>query len=236
MINYTELKCFNCKKKFERETSRVNYGKSKYNHTFCSHKCHNEYKIKSKNVTCKQCGKKFKKTYSQINKTKNNFCSKSCSATYNNKGVKRNCGGYNTKGNKKDYFCIVCKKKLPRKQKYCSNKCQNKDKKLKIINDWKSGKTSGLQLCGKLSVNIRKYLLEEANFTCSKCGWNEINKYTKLSPLHIHHKDGDWKNTKPKNLKVLCPNCHSLTKNYGSSNRGKGRPHRMNQYYLGKRI
>ena len=32
----------------------------------------------------------------------------------------------------------------------------------------------------------------------------------------MHHIDGDCTNNKMENLQLLCPNCHSLTSNFGS--------------------
>lgn len=68
----------------------------------------------------------------------------------------------------------------------------------------------------KPSNIIRRYMLEK--YKCSKCGWGEVNPYTNLVPLQIHHVDGNSTNNKEENLEVLCPNCHSLTENFGSRN------------------
>lgn len=38
-------------------------------------------------------------------------------------------------------------------------------------------------------------------------------------PLELHHIDGDRKNNQMSNLKLLCPNCHTLTGNYRGKNR-----------------
>ena len=35
--------------------------------------------------------------------------------------------------------------------------------------------------------------------------------------LHVDHKNGNWRDNRPENLRFLCPNCHSLTDNYGYS-------------------
>lgn len=50
---------------------------------------------------------------------------------------------------------------------------------------------------------------------------------TGKSPLHVDHIDGDWRNNRPENLRVLCPNHHASTSNYGALNRGKGRPYHV---------
>ena len=61
------------------------------------------------------------------------------------------------------------------------------------------------------------------NYKCQKCGWSERNPVTKRIPLEIHHVDGNYRNCKEDNLEVLCPNCHSLTPNFGSLNKeGRG--------------
>jgi len=67
---------------------------------------------------------------------------------------------------------------------------------------------------------------EKHDSKCEQCGWGETHPTTGLVPLTIDHIDGDWTNNKPKNLKLLCPNCHSLTPTYGSLNKGRGRKDR----------
>ena len=66
-------------------------------------------------------------------------------------------------------------------------------------------------------------MLEKAKYQCMDCGWGKVNPYTQKSTLEIDHIDGNGDNNKEENLKVLCLNCHSLTKNYRSLNRGNGR-------------
>lgn len=89
-------KCYNCNntffttKKLISQEIRENRNRIKY----CSQKCHIKANhFTSKKVKCKNCNKEFYKVQSQIKRSKNNFCSKSCSATYNNKhkthGTKR---------------------------------------------------------------------------------------------------------------------------------------------------
>lgn len=55
-------------------------------------------------------------------------------------------------------------------------------------------------------------------YKCECCGISEWNN--KPISLQIHHIDGDHLNNKLENLQILCPNCHSQTKNYsGRSNK-----------------
>jgi predicted HNH restriction endonuclease len=70
-----------------------------------------------------------------------------------------------------------------------------------------------------LSLHIKRYLFELHDSKCQGCGWGVVNPYTNKVPLEVEHIDGDSQNNKFENLKLLCPNCHSLTetwKNTGS--------------------
>lgn len=83
------------------------------------------------------------------------------------------------------------------------------------------GMDDGNSSPGQVSRAIRRYLLERAGHACEKCGWAVVHPITGRVPLTINHKDGDWNNTSPNNVEVLCPNCHSLTENYGALNKGR---------------
>lgn len=98
-----------------------------------------------------------------------------------------------------------------------------------FINKWKLGINSGI--VGKDGTNkqIKKYFLKKYNNSCQKCGWGEINIHTGNVPLALHHIDGNSKNNREENLELLCPNCHSLTDNYGSTNKNCTRTYR-NEY------
>lgn len=119
-------------------------------------------------------------------------------------------------------YCAYCGKELKTEQRhniYCSIECATKAKKDNKIKSWLNGEFNGLRVDGTLSNTIRNYLLEKVNYKCEKCGWGEINPTTGKVPLEIHHEDGNYLNNKPENLKVLCPNCHSLTPNYKALNK-----------------
>ena len=71
--------------------------------------------------------------------------------------------------------------------------------------------------------------MEKYDFKCQRCGWGEVNPYTNRVPLQVHHIDGNSMNNKEENLVLLCPNCHSLTENFGSRN--KNAPRGKSTYY-----
>ncbi len=77
-------------------------------------------------------------------------------------------------------------------------------------------------------------MINERGGKCEECGWHETNKYTGKVPLQIHHIDGDCTNNSLDNLKVLCPNCHTLTDNYGSRNKNACKE--RTKYVVSKRI
>lgn len=123
--------------------------------------------------------------------------------------------------------CIVCEQELKRNTIFCSAKCQHKQRSLEKVNLWLEGKISGTKKGCRLISSVRKYLLEQANHSCSKCGWNKINPFSKKPPLEINHKDGNSDNNRPENLEVICPNCHALTSNWKALNKGNGSKERL---------
>jgi 5-methylcytosine-specific restriction endonuclease McrA len=56
-----------------------------------------------------------------------------------------------------------------------------------------------------------------------RCGWDEIHPITNKVPIQLDHIDGNSENNSLQNLRLLCPNCHSLTPTFGILNKGNGR-------------
>jgi len=106
-----------------------------------------------------------------------------------------------------------------KKGKYCNNKCQQEHTRNQYITEWKEGLISGGSSYN-LSQYVRNYLLEKAQYKCSKCGWSGTNIQTGKVPLEIDHIDDDPFNHSPNNLQVLCPNCHSLKTQPPSKSKG----------------
>jgi hypothetical protein len=105
---------------------------------------------------------------------------------------------------------------------YCSNKCQQEFQYQQNISNWLSKKITGSQKDGRPSDFVRKYLLEESCYKCSKCGWGEKNPHNGIVHLEIDHISGKRDNNYKENLQVLCPNCHSLTDTYKTLNKNIG--------------
>lgn len=108
--------------------------------------------------------------------------------------------------------------------KYCSLKCQAALKSKEVVNRWIENPCVETYYTGnQVRGAIRRYLLNGCGLKCTICGWGEMHPSSKLPPLEVDHIDGDWRNCVTSNLRVICPNCHSLTDTYKSRNRGKGR-------------
>lgn len=151
-------------------------------------------------------------------KRKNKFCNQSCSASFNNLGVRRN----GSQGNK---FCLFCESKLIGKKyvnKYCSVKC-NKDylwlrTKQKILN-------TGFFCSSSIG---KRYLKETKGCKCEICGICEWDG--KILSLILDHINGNPEDWSVENLRLLCPNCDSLTPTFKGRNRGNGRFSRRRRY------
>jgi hypothetical protein len=55
---------------------------------------------------------------------------------------------------------------------------------------------------------------------CEECGWAQKSPDGRI-PLEIDHVNGDSRDNRLDNLKILCPNCHSLRPTHRGKNRKK---------------
>ena len=121
--------------------------------------------------------------------------------------------------------CIQCGKEPARSSyRYCTITCQGEYRYEQYIQKWKLGQINGLQKSlGIVSKHIKRYLRKKYGNKCQLCRWSKINLLTGKVPLVADHIDGNWRNNKEENLRLICPNCDSLLPTYAGLNRGKGR-------------
>lgn len=149
---------------------------------------------------CKQCKADLS------DRPKRKFCSASCSATFNNKlRVKRVY---------KVVKCQHCKTHITGRKaagrKYCSLDCVYSAHRKRTEQKAKAG------LGGSA---VWRLLGEKQNHKCKLCGQGELWNGKKLV-LQRDHIDGDSSNNAMKNLRLLCPNCHTQTPTFGSKGQG----------------
>ncbi len=165
---------------------------------------------------CRHCGSvPIAYQYRRVN----NFCSQRCAAKFNNAA---------RKDEKPDdiKLCLSCQ--APCSAVYCSIKCQNNRKYVDYIASWKSGSL----VATSISNHIRRYLLDTYGSKCSLCGWDKVNPITNRVPVEVDHIDGNSGNNKEDNLRLICPNCHSLTPTFRNLNAGNGRKNRRRDTML----
>jgi ribosomal protein S27AE len=128
---------------------------------------------------------------------------------------------------KKEKKCLNCGNTIPNMNVYCNNSCQGEYQSKLKLNEWLNGENIFQKGGTSIPPWMKRYLFEKSNHKCSKCGWDKVNEVTGKSPLEIDHIDGDAYNNNIDNLRVLCPNCHSLTPTYKNiGNRESSRTYR----------
>lgn len=130
------------------------------------------------------------------------------------------------------FICLNCGKENKTSKNtmnmYCDNACQADKRSRDIVNRWLACPSpENLYHKGnQIRKAIRRFLLDQASYTCSLCGWDKRHPEDGGSTLEVDHINGDWRDCAPLNLRVICPNCHSLTLNYKGRNKGNGRDYR----------
>ncbi len=123
--------------------------------------------------------------------------------------------------------CEYCKKEITNRNKFCNNTCQQEYQTNILLNRWLSGENYIRKGGTSIPSWMRRFLLQESQNKCTECGWDNVNPYTNTVPLDIDHVDGNAYNNDRNNLRVLCPNCHSLKKTFkNTGNRKSARKYR----------
>jgi hypothetical protein len=185
---------------------------------------------KNEKVICSCCGVEFESLISDNRK----YCSQSCAAKVNNiKYQKRHSisriNNTTSKEIPETQKCLYCNAELKNKNgKYCSSACQQLYYKKQIFEKIEDGDTT------LDKSQYKKYLIYVHGNKCMDCGWDKTNVITGNVPIELEHVDGNSENNSLENLKLLCPNCHSLTPTYKALNVGNGRHSRRQRYKDGK--
>ena len=158
-----------------------------------------------KQYYCTKCNKSFKRNPSEAAKSINLFCSQSCAAKYNNKTKQKK---------QKTKKCKNCSKLIYASNIYCP-KCISQNKHIRGYLDIEN-KTliyfKNLRNDSSRYTYIRQHarkITSHRSQICVNCGYNKH-----IEVCHIKEIKNFEPQTKikiinnPKNLIILCPNCH----------------------------
>lgn len=218
--------CDFCQENYQAEPRYLNRGQGR----FCSRKCsglaHAETLDKPEpNVECAYCHERFYLKESRAVKSKSGlfFCSKS----HQDEGYRL---GLVTTGPERTAIyrgCARCGKSLGRSPRKTTTHCRECKSRL-VIEQWLAGDNSVTLTSGVTKDTkpfVKRHLIETRGDACEQCGFDEKAPDGR-SIIQMDHVDGNCLNNDPSNLRLLCPNHHAMTPNYGSLNKGSGRSHR----------
>jgi hypothetical protein len=202
-------------------------GAESRNPRFCSNACHikgtqeaRSAKLRKPRGICPVCGKQDVMRGAQT-------CSRACADRLRNArhvaSPCRRCGSTERKNGKNKTGV------------YCSWFCYTEDRYQRTgsfatwMAGWQSGEISGTQKDGRPDWRVRQALVLLRGQRCEECGWNRVNPASGRVPLHVDHSTGDRSRNRPEEVRLLCPNCHSLTTNYQHLNNPAVSPQRVKQ-------
>lgn len=119
--------------------------------------------------------------------------------------------------------CDFCGKPINsrRVKRYCDSTCAAGPRRAgqAEVDAWLAGELPGHTGAScKLKPWVRDWVLARANYSCEVCGWSERHPDDDRPLVEVDHVDGDAENTRPDNLKVLCPNHHAMTSTHRRRN------------------
>lgn len=246
-----KINCHYCNTEVEKNNGEVTRSQRLGRKLFCSLSCSVKQQQKDKHdrfveaynsnpTLCEQC-----KSPLPYEKRRNRFCGSSCAAVVNNSlfPKRENLGLEEKRARRiskisiapviqieaKKYHCKQCRIELTKNTQtfFCSSKCSEEYNRQKQFEKIENGEKVGVR-------PLKRYLIHKRGNRCESCGWDKVNPITDKCPIELEHIDGNSENNSLDNLKLLCPNCHSLTSTYKNLNKGKGRHIRRKRYAEGK--
>ncbi len=99
---------------------------------------------------------------------------------------------------RKEKPCVICRKPIlgSLHKKTCSRACSNR---YRVGTQYKVGRQRDK---AKLLSDVKERLSLRRGAKCERCG------YDTYEVLQVHHKNRDNRDNRPKNLELICPNCH----------------------------
>ena len=126
------------------------------------------------------------------------------------------------------YSCLQCNTEFTRKYytkttpKFCSNRCQHDHRMVQSRDAFDRGEVLYFE-------THKRILTERFGYQCSTCGISDWHGQTLV--LQVDHIDGDPGNNKGENLRLMCPNCHSLTPTYKGGNKNNPKQDRRSRQH-----
>lgn len=176
-------------------------------------------------ITCLHCEITFK-----TDDKRSKFCSRKCSATYNNLNNHWRDAKQQRSGGRRA-TCLHCKTTYaPSKNVrgiFCSIDCFKAGNWLHRYLPKVLAGTAG-------PASLRTYHIYTHGEICRECGTGAEHN-GKFLRLQLDHIDGNSDNNTVDNTRLLCPNCHSQTENFGSKGVGnRYKKHTKRNIYLQK--
>lgn len=198
------MECINCRKELTKRQLQKKQ-------VFCSMDCNRAAKAAKLHpcITCK------------VNLTKSKFCSRSCSAKTNNIGKRRHGLATNSFGVVRG-ACGNCGKETPKF--FCDNTCFSQFTTELKAYAWLTGDTAVASAPnGEIKIWLLDWQKKKCDYTCQNCGWRKFHPVDGKPGVQVDHINGNNKDHRPENIRVLCPNCHWETETYCGRNK-KRRP------------